>query len=349
MTAKSKKLSSQVKSRINKPNPVKKAKYEGDTELMISTGSTLLDLAISGGRVRGGGVPSGILVEVFGPSGSGKTVLLSEIAGDVQRKGGGVMFNDPEARLNKQFAKIFDLDLKEKDYLMPDTVPEVFEAVRKWQPKNADAINGVFADSLAALSTDLEMKGNEGDKMGARRAKEFSEQTRRTCRVLVKNNYLMVCSNQIRQKLNAAPFTPKYTTPGGEAVKFYASLRLKLSKIETLTRTITVSGKKKKKVVGVRSEVEIVKSSVWEPEHKAVIRILFDYGIDDIAENLQYIKDNTSNTVYTVGERTLSNSLQESITIVEEENLEKLLQEKVIALWEEIEDKFKVERKKKQR
>jgi len=209
------KLSRQVRAKVSK-KPEKKQEYDGDTTKMISTGSTLLDLAISGGRVRGGGMPAGILVEIFGPASSGKTVLLSEIAGAIQRQKGDVMFHDPEARLNKQFARIFDLDTDEMNYSTPDTVPEVFKAVRKWVPEG-EGIHGVFADSLAALSTDMEMEKDEGDKMGMRRAKEFSEELRKTCRVLSKNNYLMVCSNQIRQNLDAGPYGQRYKSPGGEA------------------------------------------------------------------------------------------------------------------------------------
>ena len=175
------KLSTQMKRKAAKP--VDNTDYvapPGDAAYVTSTGSTLLDLAISGTRIRGGGIPAGILVEIFGPSSSGKTVLLCEIAGYVQKKG-EVMFNDPEGRLNKQFASIFGLRIKDKNYAQPDTVPEIFKAVRDWKP--GDGHHGIFADSLAALSTDLEM-GKEGDKMGMRRPKEFSEELRKTCRML---------------------------------------------------------------------------------------------------------------------------------------------------------------------
>jgi len=114
-------LSTQMKRKVLNPVIDEKKDYDGDFGTIISTGSTLLDLAISGGRVRGGGLPGGILVEAFGPSGSGKTVLLSEIAGAVQRQNGEIMFADPEARLNKQFAAMFGLDLKDDDYSRPDT------------------------------------------------------------------------------------------------------------------------------------------------------------------------------------------------------------------------------------
>lgn len=102
------KLSDQMKRRVEEPvAPL--MEYDGSIGTVISTGSTLLDLAISGGRVRGGGIPGGIFVEAFGPPSSGKTVLLCEIAGAIQRQGGEVMFYDPEARLNKKFAEVFQL------------------------------------------------------------------------------------------------------------------------------------------------------------------------------------------------------------------------------------------------
>lgn len=338
-------LSEQIKEKVGKTTIVNKE--DGNFEQCISTGSTLLDLAISGGRIRGGGLPGGILVEIFGPSGSGKTVLLSEIAGTVQRQGGEVMFHDPEARLNTQFAKLFGLTLNEKDHHKPDKVPEVFKAVRAWAPENDKVIHGIFADSLAALSTQLEMEEEDGDKMGMRRAKEFSEELRKTCRILAQKNYLMVCSNQIRQNMDAGQYGQKFLAPGGKAMEFYSSLRLRTSieKKHKLERTF--AGKKVERVVGVRAMVEVVKSSIWKPFHTAPVTIIFDYGIDDVRENLQFIKDFSKYNVYTLGGETLDKERDKAIQIVEEDHLEQQLREETIALWEEIEGKFKQERKPK--
>lgn len=338
-------LSEQVKRRVSKE--IEEQTEDGNFGRIISTGSTLLDLAISGGRVRGGGLPGGILVEIFGPSGSGKTVLLSEVAGAVQRQGGQVLFQDPEARLNPQFAKLFGLELEEGNYNTPDTVPEVFKAVRAWEPKSEDVINGVFADSLAALSTEMEMEAKEGDKMGMRRAKEFSEELRKTCRILQQKNYLMVCSNQVRQNLDAGPYGQKYTTPGGLAMEFYSSLRLRTLKAEKLKEKRTIAGKEVTRVVGVDVQIEVSKSSIWKPFHVAPVTILFDYGIDDIRQNLQFIKDHTKNKVYTVGGATLSNSLATAIQMIEADKLESRLRREVIALWTEIEGLFETSRKPK--
>lgn len=335
-----------MKKRFNE-GPHQKMEYDGDFGTVISTGSTLADLAISGGRVRGGGIPGGILVEIFGPSGSGKTVLLSEIAGAVQRLGGDVIFQDPEARLNPQFAAMFGLELKEGAYSNPDTVNEVFKTVRAWKPEGKGKVHGIFADSLAALSTEMEMEKEEGDKMGGKRAKDFSEQLRKTCRILADKNYLMVCSNQIRQNMDAGPYGQKYTTPGGMAMEFYSSLRLKVSKSEKIKEKRSIVGKEVTRVVGVETLLEVFKSSIWKPFHTAPVTILFDYGIDDIRQNLQFIKDHTTNKVYTLGGKQLSNSLDASIRMIEDDKLEKQLREEVIDLWEEIESKFKQERKPK--
>ena len=347
-TDKGKPLSVQMK-RHSQKEVKKKPLYDGDMEQVISTGSTLLDLEISGGRIHGGGVPSGILVEIFGPPGCGKTVVLCEIAGALQRLGGEVSFKDPEARLNKQFAKMFDLNTDNMDYTTPDTVTKVFSEIRNWKPENPKAINGIFTDSLAALSTDLEMDNEDGDKMGMRRAKEFSEELRKTCRELQSKNYLLVCSNQVRQKHNASKYENKYISPGGEAIGFYSSLRLRCSPPQKIKVERTISGKKLKKVVGVTTYIEVFKSSIWKPYGVAPLTILLDYGIDDIRQNLQFIKDYTTATTYMIGDDRLSGTMEEAIQLIEEHDLVNELKEEVINLWEKIQSEFSSNRKEKGR
>jgi RecA/RadA recombinase len=259
------------------------------------------------------------------------------------------MFHDPEARLNDQFARIFDLDPGEMTTMRPDTVTEMFTSIRDWIPDNKK-INGVMADSLAALSTDLELDEEEGDKMGMRRAKEFSEQLRRTARILASTNTLMVCSNQIREDPErVGRFSPKYKSPGGKAIAHYGSLRLKTSKMGSLSRSVTVRGKKIRQIYGIEIEVEIAKSSVWKPHRKAPVTIDFDYGVDDIRENLKFIKDFTGVNTYNIGDQKLGSTLPDAIEKVEQGGLEEDLRNEVINLWEEIEEEFKVERKPKRR
>jgi recombination protein RecA len=309
---------------------------------VISTGSTLLDLAISGGVYPEGGIPFGIMVEVFGPSGSGKTVLLCEIAGRILREGGNVMFHDPEGRLNFQFATIFGVEKEKISYTMPNTVSEVFRSIRKWEPRNPNGPSAIFADSLAALSTEMEME--DEDKMGMRRAKEFSEELRKTCRVLASKGYLLICSNQIRQNLEAGPFGQKYISPGGEAIGFYSSLRLRTSKPKPIKQEKTIGSKTISRIVGVEVQVEVFKSSIWKPFRSAPLTILYDYGIDDIRENLQYVKEMTGSQVYCVEDEKLSKSLEKSISIVEKRGLQNALKQQVIRIWNEVEDQFTVKR-----
>lgn len=350
LTKNSPKLHGQLRKHSSKKVAKKKKSYDGNTEIMISTGSLLLDLAISGGRVHGGGIPGGVFVEVFGPSGAGKTVMLCEMAGDVQRKGGDVRFDDPEARLNKSFAKIFDLDTDDMDYATPDKVTDVFKNVRKWEPKGNGKINGTFTDSLAALSTDIEMDKEDGDKMGMRRAKEFSEGFRKNARIITQKNYIMACSNQVRENQDAGKYSPKYKSTGGFAIGFYASLRLRASNPQKIYKSIKVAGKEVKKAIGVRTVFEVFKSSVWKPFRSAPVSIIFDYGVDDVRENLQYIKDYTSNKTYMVGGKQAGKkSLENAIRHVEENHLENVLKEEVIELWNAIEEKFNSDTRAKKR
>jgi recombination protein RecA len=344
-TVKTEELSTQVKRRLNRETKEMDG-IDGDFTNTISSGSTLLDLAISGGRKRGGGVPGGILVEAFGPSGAGKTVLLCEFAGDVQRKGGETKFRDPEARLNKQFALQFGLKIRDKEYSRPSEVPEIFEDIPVWKPKNPQAINGLFADSLAALSTDMEMNSKGGDKMGGRRAKEFSECLRKSCRILAEKNYIMICSNQVRENMNAMAFEEKYKTPGGVAIGFYSSLRLRFYNPIKIVKKKEIHGTDTSRIIGVTTKIEVYKSSIWKPYRSADVSILFDYGIDDIRENLKYIKNYSGKAVYTLGGRQLDKSLDKSIRLIEHDNLQLQLKEEVMDLWEEVESNFETKRKK---
>lgn len=341
-------LAEQVGSRFQRRSPPPSAGAEPVG--VISTGSTLLDLAISGQRFDFGGIPGGLLVEIFGPSGCGKTVLLCELAGNVQRLGGDVMFRDPEGRLNAQFAQLFDFRVENADYSMPDTVPELFDPIKKWKPKSPEGtISGVFADSLAALSTKMEME--DADKMGMRRAKEFSEACRTTCRVLTQHNILMVCSNQVRQNADAGPFQEKYKAPGGEAVPFYSSLRLRCHSPFKLHREREVGTGKQKRSYGVKTSIEVYKNSISSPYKSADVYILYDYGIDDIRGSLEYLKASLGLPTYNVlgDEVKLGAAIERAIKEVEDNDLQARLKRRTVEVWHSVESKFKVERRPKVR
>lgn len=318
---------------------------------VVSTGSLLLDLSISGNRVKNGGIPGGVVVEFFGPEGSGKTGILAEIAASVQARGGDVLFQDPEGRFDKEYSNLLGIKLPEDKYTQPDTVKEMFNAINHWdpKPKKEGATNAVFVDSLAALSTDLEMKDDEGDKMGMRRAKEFSEGFRKICRVIAQRGWILVMSNQEREGTDG-----KKVAPGGRAIKFYSSLRVRVappmqnSKLKTSMKM--PSGKEFERVFGIRSICEVKKSTIDDPFRQCPISIVFRYGVDDIRDNLQFIKDYLGEKRYWVGEgNNPIVSMEKAIKFVDENNLQSEIREKTNEYWRKIESDLAITRSRKER
>lgn len=159
----------------------------------------------------------------------------------------------------------------------------------------------------------------------------------------------MVCSNQIRVNAGANAYGEQFTVPGGKAIEFYSSLRLRFHKAEKIKEKKKFNGKEIQKTVGTKTKVEVYKNSCDVPFRSADLYIMFDYGIDDIRANLQFIKDYSSNTVYQVGEIKLDKSIEKSIKLVERQELEAQLKKETIELWNEMQDAFNVKRKKKQR
>jgi RecA/RadA recombinase len=339
----SKEETEEITRKIEKSTPNTKEAYtsiDKDT-LLISTGSTLLDLAIAGGRVRGGGIPGGIMVEIFGPSGSGKTGLITEIAGAAQDKGGEVFFADPEARIDKEYSRIYGFHMTKENYTRPDTVTEVFQSIEEWKPASEKLINVFAADSIAALSTNMEM--GEGDKRGQRKAKELSEGCRKTARLIAQNNKLVLFTNQERD----GDYGP--TTPGGKAIPYHCSLRLRVTRKGRIEKEKKLdSGKVVKKVIGIESEILVKKSTVDDEYRTAPLYIIFGVGIDDVRANLQYVKDMQKLTKYWCVDQEYV-SMDKSIEYIEKNDFESELREKVIVIWEEIEAKFHTERKAKKR
>lgn len=320
---------------------------KGNFELVYSTGSTLLDLSISGGREETGGrggVPAGIVIEVFGKSSAGKTALVVELAKSVQDDGGSILYVDPEARLDHEYARMYGLNLPKENYYKPDTVTEMFDIIWNWK---TDPNKGhlLAADSLAAFSTDMELEGE--DKMGMRRAKEFSQGFRKTCRMIQKNNWIIACTNQQRTGPHGD------FTPGGAAAEFHASLRIKLAPAypqKYIKKEITVEKKKISETIGVITTCTIDKSSLDNPYRTANIYIIFGYGIDDIRGNLQYTKEYTGSDSYgcDVLEEGVG-TMPKAIQLIEERGLESALRDRTVELWHSIQDKLKVDRKRKVR
>ncbi len=308
--------------------------------LVISTGCTLLDLAISGGRIHGGGIPGGILVEIFGPPSSGKTALAVDIGSSVQFNGGEVDIADPESRLDQEYTLTYGLDLPKENYSKPDTVTEVFDDIKSWEPKNENVINAKIVDSVAALSTDMEMYGEKGDKRGQKKAKELHAGCRTSARLISHGNKLIVFTNQ---ELDGE-YGP--TTSGGKAVPFYASLRIRIKQMKKVEPKRTLkSGKIVKKTIGILSECTVFKSSIDDGYRTAPLYIIYGAGIDDVRGNLQWYKDMMKGTKYIAVDQEYQ-QLNAAIKYIEKNNLEADLREMVIELWNEIEEGFKIKRKK---
>jgi RecA/RadA recombinase len=335
----------------------------------ISSGSLLLDLAISGGRTKYGGFPGGIVVEIIGPASTGKTTILAETVGNAQRNGGEVIFDDTESRLDPGYCVLMGIKYDPKDMCCSKTVTEVFERLigplekkgttvqrnwnKAWRP-DPNNINVYAIDSLAALSTLMEME--QGDKMGQRRAKEFSEGFRLTCAHIKDHNILMLCSNQLRSTMNQ--FGEEKDSPGGEAIKYYSSIRIRLKMKEKLYKEVEYGRSKERHIYGIDVEAQVVKSSIDAPYRKAPIRMIFNHGIDDIGANLIWLKSHEMEindkgemgpaTAYVVGDKRFI-TLDRAIKYVEDNNLESEVRERVVDLWHKMEDEIRPNRKAKVR
>jgi len=334
-------IAEEIEENINEedvPDIVSRQVIEWENVPILSTNSTLLDLAISGGRVYEGGIPACILAEVFGPAGSGKSALLAEVGGNAQKQGGDIMYLDPEARLDKEYARIYRIALNKKNYYRPEKVSEIFSMVNEWYEGNEARPLVALTDSLAALTTDLEL--DTGDKMGMRRAKEFSQGFRVNARMI--SNILWLCSNQEREGDNGA------ITPGGKAVPYYASLRIRIKqkrKVEVEKKL--QSGVKVSKVIGIESECTITKSTVDDPYRIVPVYIVFGYGIDDIRANLQFLKDMKKTTSYVCPDGKSAVGMEQAINRVEENDLAAELKKETIMIWHEIEELFQANKNRR--
>ncbi len=327
---------------------------------VFSTGCTQLDLAIGGERVRGGGVPGGIMMEIYGPSGCGKTALMSEICGQAIARGGDWYVSDPEGRLDQEHARIYGVPIDHGRYDRPNTVPEVFGGISDWRPEpekeGAICVRGV--DSLAALSSQMEMS-EEGDKRGQRRAKEFNEWTRKTCRKIANEGWLIVLTNQVRIGDYGE------VTPGGPSIEYFSSIRVRIGHAKgwKVERTATVGVKEQTQIVGIRSSLYVQKNSTGIAYRSGEVFIMNGHGIDDVRGNLTYLKENgykmmkqkgqkepvpTAYSWYPCVDREVQ-SLDAAVAYVEEKSYQAQLRENVIDLWEEINSALRVERAPKVR
>jgi recombination protein RecA len=273
---------------------------------VISTGSIALDLALGVG-----GLPRGRIVEIYGPESSGKTTLALHVIAEAQRNGGTAAFVDVEHALDPVYAQALGIDLDNLLVSQPDAGEQALDITEMLVRSNA--VDVVVVDSVAALVTKAELEGDMGDTHVGLQARLMSQACRKLTAAISRSKCIVIFINQLREKVGVMFGSPE-TTSGGRALKFYASVRLDVRKLEQI--------KIGQDVVGTRTRVKVVKNKVAPPFRQAEFDITYGRGISKMGSILDVALERNivgkSGSWYTYGEMRVGQGRENAKSFLEE-------------------------------